>query len=274
MILAELEVLIRQIEIRKHSKVKTQRSGSIISARAGRGLDFKEVREYIVGDDTRHIDWNVSSRMGELYVKEYHQENDRIINIFLDSSASMFTGGEGNYSKFFIGFQFMAFATLLFLYGGDRIHLCSYSDEIEFISQAIKTKPQAYSILRKFYLKESSRKKTDHLLPFKFIKDKISRNSITYIISDFANLPSLEHYKSLMKIHDLNGIKIFDNIEVLNSDLFKLFFMKNPENGQGGVYHSSKEEDEQIIQDYFKGNLLRLNTKERLAAPIVRYLTK
>lgn len=274
MILAELEVLIRQIEIRRNKKLRTMRSGNIVSSRSGRGLDFKEVREYIIGDDTRHIDWNVSSRMGELFVKEYHQENDRIVYIFLDSSASMFTGGAGEYTKYFIGFQFMAFATLLFLYGGDRIHLCLYSDKLESISSPIKTKTQAYSILRKFYARESSLSTTNHLLPFQYLKDRVGRNTISYIISDFSNLPNMDDYKSLLKIHDISGIKIFDNVEILQTDIYNLFYNKHPESKSGGKYESVYEKDQVQIKEFFKGNLLQLNTSEKLGTPIVRYLTK
>jgi uncharacterized protein (DUF58 family) len=274
MILAELEVLIRQIEVRRNKKIRTLRSGNIVSSRSGRGLDFKEVREYVIGDDTRHIDWNVSSRMGELFVKEYHQENDRIVYLFLDSSASMFTGGAGKYTKYFIGFQFMAFATLLFLHGGDRIHLCSYSDKMEFISSPIKTKTQAYSILRNFYVKESSSSTTNHMIPFQFLKDKVGRNTVSYIISDFSNLPSMDEYRSLLKLHDLSGIKIYDNIEVLQSDIYKLFFVKHPESKSGGKYESNFAEDESRVKEYFKANLLQLNTMEKLGTPIVRYLSK
>jgi uncharacterized protein (DUF58 family) len=274
MILPELEKLIRQIEFRKSKRMKTSRSGSVLSPRAGRGLDFKEVREYNYGDDTRHVDWNVSSRMGDLYVKEFHQENDRIIYLFLDQSASMFTGGTGEYSKYFIAFQFMAFGALLFLHGGDRIHLVSYSDKIDFASDAIKTKTDAYRILRKFYEKTSTSKSTDHLLPFWYLKNRVSRNAIAYIISDFASLPNLDSYRPLLQLHEVHGIRVFDTTEVLDSDIFRYFFIHNPESKVGGQYQSQFFSDEKIAKEFFRSRLLNLRTDADLGSEIMRFLLK
>jgi uncharacterized protein (DUF58 family) len=274
MILPELEKLIRQIEVRRFKKIKTSRSGSIVSSRAGRGLDFKEVREYILGDDTRYIDWNVSSRMGELYVKEYHQENDRLIYLFLDQSSSMFTSGVSRYSKYFIGFQFLAFCSLLFLHGGDRIHVVTYSNQIHLATDTLKTKAQVYQILRKLYEQKPSLRTTDHLLPFWFLKNQVSRKSIAYIISDFACLPDLSFYKPMFQLHDLYGIRVFDLSELMQSEVFELFYVYNSENLLGGKFSSSFLEDEQKVKNFFLSNLLSLRTDENLVIPILRFLLK
>lgn len=272
MILPELARLIHQIELRKNKKTQTLRAGSVVTSKSGRGLDFKEVREYLFGDDIRYIDWNVSSRMGDLYVKEYHKENDRIVFLFLDESASMFTLSASEYTKYFIGFQFIAFASLIFLLSGDRVHVATYSDKLNFLSQTIKTKGNAYKILKRLYEKRESNQKTDHTIPLRFLKNRVMRNSLAYIISDFYGVKDLQSYFPLTQIYDLNGVQIYDTIEIMDSKIFDYFFAKNPETNKGGKFQNEYELNLETAKSFFQTKLLRLRADEDIAFPIMRFL--
>ncbi len=272
MILPELAKLLFQIELKKNTRTNTLREGESITQKSGRGLDFKEVREYIFGDDIRYIDWNVSSRMGDLYVKEYHKENDRLVYLFLDESASMFTSGMSDYTKYFIGFQFLAFASLLFLHSGDRVHILTYSDKLNFVSQTIKTKANAYRIFQLLYEKKTSLAKTDHTIPFRYLKNKVMRNSLAYIISDFYEIPDLGNYQPLKQVYDLNAIRIYDTIEIIESNFFDYFFVSNPESTLGGKYKNQYWKENEEIQNFFRNRILTLRTNEEIAYPIMRYL--
>jgi uncharacterized protein (DUF58 family) len=272
-ILKELEKLIQEIELKYKKKIRSNRAGSILVNRSGRGMDFKESRVYMYGDDIRFVDWNVSSRMGELYVKLFHEENDRTINVFLDISKSMSFNGANSYTKFFIGFQFLAFITLLSLNTGDRINIVLYSDKIEFVVLGIKSKAEAYRILRKIN-ETPQANKTDHLLPLQYLKNKIPRKSISYIISDFAGITDLSPYRSLLAIHELYAIRITDPIENIDNKILKNFFVQNLETNLGGDYTSTYNSDSEILNEFYRANLLNLKTDSDLGKSIVRFLNR
>lgn len=273
MILKELEKLIQEIELKYKKKIRSNRAGSILVNRSGRGMDFKESRVYMYGDDIRFVDWNVSSRMNELYVKLFHEENDRTINLFLDVSKSMSFNGANAYTKFFVGFQFLAFITLLSLNTGDRINIILYSDKVEFVALGIKSKVEAYRILRKI-IDFPIANKTDHLIPLQYLKNKIPRNSISYIISDFVGITDLTPFRSLLAIHELYGIRITDPIESIEHKVLRNFFVENMETKIGGTYSSTYLSDTNILNEFYRSNLLNLKTDSDLGKSIVRFLNK
>jgi hypothetical protein len=275
MLIPELEKILHQVENRKGKNIFTPRFGSSISIASGRGMEFKEVREYVLGDDTRHIDWNVSSRMGELYVKEYHQENDRIVNIFLDKSASMFSAGIGKYSRYYLGFQFCAFMALLSIASGDKVFLHLYSDSVNYISGLIKSKAMVYSTLKNF-LDSKPSMSTNHIAPYEFLKNKSPRKSISYVISDFSNLCDMNYFKSLKILHSINGVRISDPIDSIDPSMFNMFSISHPESsGYGRAnLHSIQAKDSMILHNFFGANLLELETDKNPAKPILGFLKK
>jgi uncharacterized protein (DUF58 family) len=275
-IIPELEVLLRQIELKYKKKFKSQKSGSSSSTKTGRGMDFKEVRLYSYGDDTRFIDWNVTSRMGEVYTKVFHEENDRIVNIFLDVSESMSFSGVNDRTKFFIGFQFMAFIGLLSILSGDKLNLILYSDTIEAAYRNLKTKNAMLKILKKVYSQELTHKKSNHLKPLEYLKNTMTRRSVSYIVSDFANIPTLQKFKPLRELHELYGIRIFDSIEAQNLDkILRYFFVKNIETNLGEHRYTSQFlESSTVVEKFFQANFLNLRTDSELGKTILGFLSK
>ncbi|MDX1958981.1 MAG: DUF58 domain-containing protein [Leptospiraceae bacterium] len=271
MLLPELEKILRRIELKKGRFRPVTRIGNLVARNAGRGMEFKEVREYQFGDDTRHIDWNVSSRMNELYVKQFHEENDKIVNIFLDTSSSMFASGLGKFSRRFLSLQMFSFLSLASFYNQDKLFLYTYSENIEFKSGLIKTKHELYSNLKQAE-KILPTKKSNHLAPYEFLKNKFPRKSEVYIISDFANLVSMYNYKTLREIHSIYGVKLEDPIDSIDPSQLKMFSFENPESGYlSKNFYSTKMEDSKLLESFFRINLLSLNTKENPAAKILQF---
>jgi hypothetical protein len=274
MLIPELQKLIHRMELRPSRKTLTNKSGFVQSPNAGIGMDFKEVRNYIYGDDTRHIDWNVSSRMGELFVKEFHKENDRIINIFLDVSRSMYIDGSTNRNKIFVGFQTALFLALVSQLRGDRINIVCYSEGLEFNSGIIKLKDAIYLSFKKIKLLKPISKLSNHNFPYEYLKNKAPRKSISFIISDFFNIQNLVFTKSFSLIHDLYAIQIFDPIEIEKMDFMKLFYIKEPETGTGGFWNSNIEKDINQIQSVYSGRFLRLRTDQELGISLLEHLNR
>ncbi|MEX2031324.1 MAG: DUF58 domain-containing protein, partial [Dehalococcoidia bacterium] len=84
---------VRGIEIRTRRLAASQVAGNYRSVFRGSGIEFAEAREYVVGDDVRRIDWNVTARMGTPWVKEYVEERDLTVMCAVDRSPSMLAGG-------------------------------------------------------------------------------------------------------------------------------------------------------------------------------------
>src|SRR5438046_5303076 len=83
---------VRELEI-KSKKITTDLfTGEYHSAFKGKGMSFKEVREYAAGDDTRFIDWNVSARLGHPYSKVFEEERELTVMLLVDISASSLFG--------------------------------------------------------------------------------------------------------------------------------------------------------------------------------------
>ncbi|MCB1157846.1 MAG: DUF58 domain-containing protein, partial [Leptospiraceae bacterium] len=265
-----------QIEFKHRKKIRSIKAGGMLSTKIGRGMDFKDVREYSYGDDTRFIDWNVTSRTGNVHVKVFHEENDRLINIFLDISSSMLFSGSNDYNKFFIGFQFLAFILLLSLHSGDRVNIVLYSDKVEEIHKDVKTKTEAYKILKKIYSYSLLNKKTSHHLPFQLLKDRMPRKSVSYIISDFAGLSDLGLYRPLQELHELYAIRVSDRSEEKPEDkVFKYFFINRIEEGTGGpFYRSSFHRESKLLAQFYRNNLLHLRTDSELGKEILYFMSK
>ena len=274
MLIPELARLLKQVELKPSLKSLTLRSGNILKTRTGRGMDFKEVRNYIFGDDTRHIDWNVTSRMGELYVKEFHIENDRLVNIFLDISASMYTGAGEERTKFFVGYQIAFFISLISVFAGDEVNVICYSESSEFSSGILKTRDSVYHAFSKINSLIPKYRESNHKIPFSLLKDKYTRKSVTYIISDFYGLEDISIYKTLLYIHDMYAISIYDPIETIDNDFFSLFYVKNPESLKGGTYQSTYLMDSKLVYSFFLNRLLRVGTNENLGIPILNFIRK
>lgn len=274
MLVPELARLLKQVELKPSLKTLTRRTGNLKRSRSGGGMDFKEVRNYIFGDDTRHIDWNVTSRMGELYVKEFHIENDRLVNLFLDVSKSMYTAGGEERTKFFVGYQIAFFIALISVYAGDQVNLICYTDNLEFYSGVLKSRDGVYRAFSEVFEFSPKSTKTDSTIPFALLKNKYTRKSVTYILSDFYGSSSLSTFRSLSFIHDLYAIAIFDPIETLEERLFSLFYLKNPETMAGGILNSTYWEDSKIVFSFFGNRLLRVGTNEDLGIPLLNFITR
>lgn len=114
MIRKEFLSILSNLELERKSRSFKVKAGNAESSKRGRGLDFKDVRLYDFGDDTRLIDWNVTSRFGELYVREFYEEKERQAIVFYDVSSSM-EWGSGEFSRAENAFQVLALISLLYV---------------------------------------------------------------------------------------------------------------------------------------------------------------
>src|SRR6266850_671258 len=124
----ELMARVKQIRIRTHRLVNTALSGGYRSTFRGSGLEFSDVRAYQPGDEVRRIDWNVTARTGEAFVKTYAEERELTINLIVDTSRSM-DFGSGRWTKRETAAQFCALISFVAMRHQDRVGLVMFGEQ-------------------------------------------------------------------------------------------------------------------------------------------------
>ena len=129
MIPREILEKVRLVEIRARRLVDDVFSGQYESVFKGRGMEFEEVREYVPGDDIRTIDWNVTARMGELFVKKHREERELTVVLVVDVSGSL-GFGSGEKLKSEVAAELCAILALSAINNNDRVGLLTFSDKV------------------------------------------------------------------------------------------------------------------------------------------------
>lgn len=208
----ELLKKVRKIEIKTRRLSDHIFGGEYHSTFKGRGMTFSEVRQYQYGDDVRSIDWNVTARYNEPFVKVFEEERELTMMLVVDISGSELFGTENQFKKEIIT---EISATLAFsaLQNNDKVGLILFSDHIELFIPPKKGKSHVLRIIRELLEYEPESKKTDIAFALKFLSNVMKKKAIVFVLSDFI----AEDYERTLKItgnkHDVTGIRIYDQRE-------------------------------------------------------------
>ena len=143
----ELIKTIRQLEIATRKAVRSQLAGGYHSVFKGRGMVVSDLRPYQTGDDWRTVNWNVTARTGELYVKEFTEERELIVMLLVDTSASQNFATRG-LSKRELAAKLAALIGFSAIRNRDKVGLCLYSDEVELYLPPKKGRPHGLHLNR------------------------------------------------------------------------------------------------------------------------------
>lgn len=228
---AELLKKVRKIEIKTKGLSNQIFSGEYHSAFKGRGMAFSEVREYAPGDDIRTIDWNVTARMGETYVKVFEEERELSVMLLVDVSASGKFGTQKQFKQDLIT-ELCAVIAFSASQNNDKIGVIFFSDKIEKFIPPKKGKSHILRIIRELINIEPQQTGTNIELALRYLNNVIKKKSITFLISDFQDT---HHYADAMKIanrkHDLVALRIHDQHETTLPDV-GLIKLKDNETGK------------------------------------------
>jgi uncharacterized protein (DUF58 family) len=204
---------VRKIEIKTRRLSDHIFSGEYHSSFKGRGMTFSEVRQYQFGDDIRSIDWNVTARYNEPFVKVFEEERELTMMLLVDLSASEFFGTTDQFKRDIIT---EISATLAFsaIQNNDKVGLLLFSDEIELFIPPKKGKSHVLRIIRELIEFQPKSKKTDIAMALRYLSQVMKKKAIVFLLSDFMD----DEYDSPLKIaskrHDITGIRIYDKYEV------------------------------------------------------------
>ncbi len=207
----ELLKQLRRLEIRTKGLTKNIFSGEYHSAFKGRGMAFSEVRNYHYGDEVRTIDWNVTARCNEPFVKVFEEERELTIMLVIDVSGSHSFGTEKR-SKRDLAIEIAAILAFSAVNNNDKVGALLVSDKTEKYIPPKKGTQHALYILRTLIQLQSSSLKTNLTEGLKFFHNVEKKRSICFLISDFIDdNPSLNNtLQWTNKRHDLIALHLSD----------------------------------------------------------------
>ncbi len=216
---------VREIEIKTRSLTKQVFSGEYHSAFKGRGMAFSEVKNYQFGDDVRNIDWNVTARFNEAFVKVFEEERELSVFLLIDVSGSGNVGTTQR-SKRELMLEIAAVLSFSAVMNNDKVGAIFVSDQMEKYIPPKKGRSHALMILRELIDFKPKSKGTKLSEGLKYFRNVVKKRSICFLVSDFYDDNNfMEGLKIANNKHDMVALRVFDPYEkeLPNLGIVKLY---------------------------------------------------
>ena len=279
----ELMQRIKTIQVKTNYLVNDILAGEYVSAFKGRGMEFSDVREYQPGDDVRLIDWNVTARMNQPFIKEFKEERELTLMLLVDVSSS---GGFGSDEKLKneVSAEISSILAFAAIKNNDKIGLIVFSDKIEHTISPKKGKAHIWNIIRTILNFKPEGKGTNLSLPLEYLLNIQKRKATAFLISDFQD----EDYEATLKLakqkHDLVAISISDPREETLPDV-GLIQLEDAESGETllvdthdkemtAQYAKQFQQKREKRKTYFSSigiDTIEIHTHRSLTDPIIHY---
>ncbi len=254
----ELLKKVRKIEIKTRRLSDHIFGGEYHSTFKGRGMTFSEVRQYQFGDDVRSIDWNVTARYNEPYVKVFEEERELTMMLMVDVSGSELFGTTNQFKKEIIT---EISATLAFsaLQNNDKAGVLLFSDTVELYIPPKKGKSHVLRIIRELLEFKPKSNRTDLGEALKFLSSVMKKKAIVFVLSDFIS----DEYEKTLKIagnkHDVTGIRVYDAREEAIPNL-GMVQMQDAETGAIRLVNTQSKAVRQAYSSYHRERQDYFNT--------------
>jgi uncharacterized protein (DUF58 family) len=250
----ELLKKVRKIEIKTRGLSSQVFSGEYHSAFKGKGMAFAEVRAYMPGDEIRTIDWNVTARFNEPYVKVFEEERELTMMLLVDISKSSNFGTQEQIKKEIIA-ELCAILAFSAAQNNDKIGVMLFTSKVELYIPPKKGRKHILRIIRELIEFTPQNTTTDIVTVLRHFNNAIKKKSIAFLISDFLvplDKPLEDALKIVNKKHDLIALTVEDPME---AELPKigLVQLKDNETGEVGWYNTNSKK----MQQQWKINALR-----------------
>ncbi|MBO7316250.1 MAG: DUF58 domain-containing protein [Paludibacteraceae bacterium] len=205
---------VRQIEIKTRGLSRNIFAGEYHTAFKGKGMTFSEVREYQYGDDVRNIDWNVTARFNNPFIKIFEEERELTVMLMIDVSGSREFGTCKTLKQEVIT---EIAATLAFsaIQNNDKIGVIFFSDRIEKCILPQKGKKHILYIIRELIDFKPESRKTDISAALRYFTNMVKKRSTAFLISDFIDKDVSEAMTIANKKHDIVAVQVYDKRETV-----------------------------------------------------------
>jgi uncharacterized protein (DUF58 family) len=306
MLAREIIQNVRQIQIRTGRQVADVLAGQYVSVFKGAGVEFEEVRPYIPGDDVRSIDWNVTARMGQPYVKRYVEERQLTIMLMADISASQDFGSMAR-SKRQVTAELSALLAFSAIRNDDKVGLTLFHGGIEQYIPPRKGQKHVLRVVREVLAHgagptdvarasrsrwwwparrrpRSGRHATNITEAMQFLMKVAKRKTVCFVVSDFFD----EDYQSALRManrkHDVIAVQIVDPRERQLPNV-GMVTLNDPETGRSGVYDTgsksfrrqfadrAQRREDDLEQSFRRSGIdfIRIDTSGSVVVPLVRF---
>lgn len=204
---------VRTLEIRTRRVVDHITAGAYHSVFKGRGMEFEEVRQYIPGDDVRSIDWNVTARLGEPYIKKFVEERQLTIFLLVDISASG-DFGSGVKSKKEMAAEISALLAFSAERNNDRVGLILFTGGTELYVPPRKGRTHTLRLIRELLACERKGKTTNIRRALETVIKLNRRHAVVFLISDMLDTGYERTLRLANKRHDVIALRITDPVEL------------------------------------------------------------
>jgi len=215
----ELLRKVRKIEIKTRGLSQNIFAGEYHSAFKGRGMTFAEVRQYQYGDDVRDIDWNVTARLRQPFVKVYEEERELTVMLLVDVSRSRLFGAGGMEKREMIA-EIAATIAFSAIQNNDKIGMLFFSDKIEKFIPPKKGRRHILFLIRELLDFKPENERTDIATALKFFTDALKKRTTAFLISDFID--NHDYYQAMSiasRKHDLIGMQVYDKRDASLPDI-------------------------------------------------------
>jgi uncharacterized protein (DUF58 family) len=277
---------VRELEI-KSKKITTHLfTGEYHSAFKGKGMSFREVREYYAGDDVRFIDWNVSARFSHPFTKVFEEERELTVMLLIDTSASNLFGTVARQKKELIT-EMAAVLTFSAINNNDKVGVIFFSNKMEKYIAPKKGRQHALYIVRELLTMDTQQKATHIDEAIKFFSRSVKQRSIAFLLSDFLTTGYDDDLKVIGNKHDVIGIRVYDKMDMQLPDA-GLLSVEESESGQTKWIDSSNAvvrynyqqhflEQSELCKNYFRkagAELLHVRTDDDYVKILQQFFIK
>ena len=285
---------VRLIELRTRGLVSSIFSGEYHSVFRGHGMEFAEVREYQAGDDVRNIDWNVTARVGEPFVKKHIEERELTVMLLVDLSGSEQFGTRGRF-KAELAAEIAAVLALSAVRNNDRVGLLIFTDRIEHVVPPRKGRRHVLRLIRDVLAFRPTGRGTDVGAALDYAARLLRHRGIFFVLSDFVpaggvmdETPAWERtLKLVSQRHDLVAIRITDMAETVLPDA-GLLVLRDPETGElvdidtsradtRAAYHDMLERERLAVRRMFRRvgvDEIEARTGESYVVPLLSFFRR
>ena len=277
---------VKLLEINTRRIVNSLFAGEYQTAFKGQGMTFAEFREYVPGDDVRHISWNLTAKTGKPYIKTYDEERELTMILVIDASGSS-DYGAGNHLKKGIITQLAALLAFTAIKNKDRVGLLLFSDQVEHFVPPKKNRKSIYQILHNILYFKPQSKGTSLANCFEHLMSALKKKSSLFIFSDFLDQGFERNLRQLGQKHDVVALKITDPTEI-NLPPLGLVHLQDPETDQvitvdtsdpvvrRNYYKAVSKFKDKQLQNLKKANIdvVEIMSDKDFVAPLVAYFKK
>ncbi len=211
---AEILNKIRALEIKTKGLVETAFAGDYHSVFKGRGMNFEDVREYQPGDEIRAIDWNVTARLGNAFVKKFTEERELTVMLIVDVSASG-NFGSATQSKRELAAEVACLLAFSAIRNNDKVGLLLFTDRVELFIPPKKGRSHTLRLIREILFFEPAGRGTDPTLALDYLNRIVTRRAVVFFISDFQAPDFSQTLAVSGRRHDFIAVHILDERETV-----------------------------------------------------------